>query len=512
VGDSPTVAWEAAPDRFWAEVAKLTAPDGDGADYFGNSVALSGERALVGAYRDDDRGDTSGSVYVFERQEGGTWAKVAKLTASDAEVGDHFGGSVALSGERALIGAWGDADQGLFSGSAYVFERQEDGTWAEVAKLTALDGTAGDYFGRFVALSGARALVGASGDDALMYNSGSAYVFERQEDGTWAEVAKLTASDAGLHGDFFGSSVALSGARALVGADGDDAPMWDSGSAYVFERQEDGTWIEEDKLTASDGRAGDHFGGSVALSGARALVGAVNGAGVDGEVSGSAYVFERHEDGTWAEVAKLTASDGEFLDRFGFSVALSGERALVGAFYGSGVQGESGSAYVFERQEDGTWIEEAELTASDGRAGDHFGISVALSGAWALVGAWGDADQGLFSGSAYFFKRQVCEVDLALEPPALRAGEELRVTVAVEHRRPVTVTVPFLMWVEDAEGRLVARRSSPPKTMEPGDRVEVTLAFTLPADLPAGGYRVLMGVERMQQGVAWASRWFQVIE
>ncbi|MCH7977253.1 MAG: T9SS type A sorting domain-containing protein, partial [Bacteroidetes bacterium] len=166
----------------------------------------------------------------------------------------------------------------------------EDGTWIEWAKLTASDGTAGDFFGHSVSLSRDRALVGAAYDGDLGSLSGSAYVFEQQQDGTWIEVAKLTASD-GAENHYLGRSVSLvAGTRALVGAPGDGVIDF-NGSVYVYERQEDGTWLETTKLTASDGTAKDRFGWSVSLSEDRAVVGAIQDDDL-GEASGSAYVFD----------------------------------------------------------------------------------------------------------------------------------------------------------------------------------------------------------------------------
>jgi len=264
-------------------------------------------------------------------------------------------------------------------------------------KLTASDGAQGDVFGR-VSLSGDRTLVGAHGNDDFR---GSAYIFERQGDGSWLEVDKLTASDR-AQGDNFGRSVSLSGDRALVGAHGDDDQGDFSGSAYVFERQGDGSWLEVAKLTASDGAAGDVFGNAVSLSDDRALVGAFEDDDI-GDRSGSAYVFEQQGDGSWLEVDKLIASDGAAIDRFGISVSLSGDYALVGAYWDDGLGQQSGSAYVFERQGDGSWLEVRKLNASDGAADDVFGISVSLSDERALVGAIGDDDVGDDSGSAYVY-------------------------------------------------------------------------------------------------------------
>ncbi len=399
----------------WGQVKKLTASDGAAEDRFGRSVALSGDTALVGADGDDDDGSSSGSAYIFERNNGGldNWGEVAKLTASDGAASDYFGTSVALSGDTALVGAYHDDDNGSSSGSAYIFTRNQGGAdnWGEAAKLTASDGAAYDEFGRSVALSGDAALVGAYGDEGFI---GSAYLFERNNGGAdnWGEVVKLTASD-GAAADYFGNSVALSGDTALVGAFGDDDDGSESGSAYLFERNTGGAdnWGEVVKLTASDGAADDYFGWSVALSGEAALVGA-NRDDDDGSNSGSAYLFERNSGGgdNWGQAAKLTASDGVADDEFGYAVALSGDTALVGALGGEGGSPRPGKAYVFTGRPEG-WRLAAKPIASDGDTYDYFGSSVAVDGDLALVGAPWDDDNGADSGSAYLFERNQSGVD-----------------------------------------------------------------------------------------------------
>jgi len=207
-----------------SETAKLTADDGAGNDWFGWAVSLSGDTALIGARHDDYY---RGSAYIF-RETGGVWSQVAKLTAANGAEYDYFGISVCLSGDTALIGASGSSAP-LDGGSAYVF-RETDGVWSQVAKLTADDAALGDGFGVSVSLSGATALIGAPGDG---FDSGSAYVF-RETGGVWQQVAKVTAAD-GAVDDYFGGSVFLSGDTALIGAHGDDDNGTNGGSAYVFE-------------------------------------------------------------------------------------------------------------------------------------------------------------------------------------------------------------------------------------------------------------------------------------
>ncbi|MBK9495062.1 MAG: FG-GAP repeat protein [Xanthomonadales bacterium] len=385
----------------WTQQAKLTAGDGRTYDLFGASVALDGNTALVGAYGDDvGVNGHQGSAYVFTRS-GSTWTQQAKLVAGDGAITDRFGFSVTLDGGTALVGAYGD-DVGVngHQGSAYVFTRSGS-TWTQQAKLVADDGAPNDYFGASVALDGNTALVGAYGDDVgVNSDQGSAYVFTRSG-ATWTQQAKLVAGD-GAEGDEFGSSVALDGDTALVGAIYDDVSSSNQGSAYVFTRS--GTkWMQQAKLTAGDAAAGDLLGRSVALDGDTALVGAYTddvGAISD---QGSAYVFTR-SGSTWTQQAKLTAGNGAMGDRFGISVALDGDTALVGARGDEvGVNSGRGSAYVFTRSGD-TWTQEAKLTAGDGAAGDRFGSSVALDGDTALVGAIYD-DVSSNQGSAYVFTR-----------------------------------------------------------------------------------------------------------
>ena len=283
----------------WSQGAKLTPSDGASGDRFGWSVAVDGDTAVAGAYLDDDNGSDSGSAYVFTR-ESGVWSQSAKLTASDGAAGDRFGESVAVDGDTAVVGAYLDDDNGSDSGSAYVFTR-ESGVWSQSTKLTPSDGAAGDGFGVSVAVDGDTAVVGAVYDDDNGSDSGSAYVFTR-ESGVWSQSAKLTASD-GAWEDWFGRSVAVDGDTAVAGAVYDDDNGSSSGSAYVFTR-ESGVWSQSAKLTASDGASGDWFGRSVAVDGDTAVAGAVFD-DHNGTWSGSAYLFDIQD---WTDIPGSDAS------------------------------------------------------------------------------------------------------------------------------------------------------------------------------------------------------------
>ncbi|RKH55880.1 DUF7507 domain-containing protein, partial [Corallococcus llansteffanensis] len=415
------------------EQAKLTASDAGAESYFGFSVALSGDTAVVGApFHDTAAGESVGSVYVFVRS-GTTWSEQAKLTASDAGAGNAFGFSVSLSGDTAVIGAPGHETATGVTGAAYVFVRSGT-TWSEQAELTPSDAVLNEQFGWSVVLSGDTAVVSAVSVPADNSSSGAAYVFVRGGT-TWSEQAKLTAS-APVAGEQFSWSVALSGDTALVGALYADTATG-TGAAYVFVRSGT-TWSEQAKLTVSDAVAGRYFGESVALSGDTALVGARSNV----SYAGAAYVFVRSGT-TWSEQAKLTANDSGASDLFGFSVALSGDTALVGAPFGD--NSIVGAAYVFVRSGT-TWSRQAKLTVSDATNGES-GWSVALSGDTALVGARSeDTAAGPSAGSARVYVLvSDANADLQLSKQASPAskvltGQNVTYTLTLTNKGPATAT------------------------------------------------------------------------
>jgi len=356
---------------------KLFANDGASYDYFGYSVSVSGTTAIVGASGTSD----IGSAYLYDAATG---TEIGRLRASDGALYDGFGGSVAISGTTAIVGAPWDNSNGDNSGSAYLFDTT---TGAEIAKLLPSDDELPFGFGSSVAISGTTAIVGGRINEGNGATSGSAYLFDTT---TGTEIARLLASDGAQHFGF-GSSVAISGTTAIVGANGYDPNGYEA-SAYLFDAT---TGTEIARLLASDGaQPNTGFGGSVAISGTTAIVGA-RGDDDNGVESGSAYLFDTT---TGTQIAKLLASDGAQFDRFGCSVAISGTTAIVGAYEDDDNGVISGSAYLFDTT---TGTEIAKLVASDGDDHDHAGGSVAISGTTAIVGAWGDDDNGVESGSAY---------------------------------------------------------------------------------------------------------------
>jgi hypothetical protein len=280
---------------------------------------------------------------------------------------------------------------------------------ATAQKLLAGDGAADDRFGYSVSVSGGTAVIGAYQDDDKGSESGSAYVFVQAADGTWSQQAKLTAAD-GAANDYFGYSVSVDGGTVVIGAYQDDDKGSYSGSAYVFVQAADGTWSQQAKLTAADGSVGNAFGYSVSVDGGTAVIGAYQDDD-KGDASGSAYVFVQAADGTWSQQAKLTAADGAVNDYFGYSVAVDGGTVVIGADGDNDKGFSSGSAYVFVQAADGTWSQQAKLTAADGAVGDYFGYRVSVSGGTAVIVAIGDDDKGDYSGSAYVFGSAVTVTD-----------------------------------------------------------------------------------------------------
>ena len=361
---------------------KLTAADGAENDHFGEEVAISGDTAVVGSPYDDDSGDNSGSAYVYQSI-GCNWVSLGKLTASDAAAGDFFGGAVGVSGDQAVIGAFGNDDNGSTSGSAYIFQYSA-GVWTEATKLTASDGANGDNFGCSAAISGNTAVIGATSAEM---GKGSAYVYEKIS-GTWTETAELTASDGEVN-DFFGLNVAISDDVIMIGAPRDDSF---DGSTYVFEKI-GGTWTQTQKLTGT-GYSEVSMDGDMAAIGDEVESTYYN-------ASGAVFVYEKYG-GVWTKTDTLRASDAANYDAFGSSVSISGDYVVIGASCDDDNGQDSGSTYIFENT-GATWSEVVKLNASDGTAYDGFGRPVALSGDYAVVGAINDDDNGDNSGSAYVY-------------------------------------------------------------------------------------------------------------
>ncbi len=360
-------------EEGWLQTARLEASDRIPFNRFGWSVAVSGNHLLVTAplEGEDENGENTmlspGAAYLFQRGDKGMWAETQKIVASDRTARDDFGSSAAMDGQYALVGARRqDFDQHgenymAEAGAAYFFKRNQDGVWEEQAKVVASDRSHYDDFGGTVDISGARAIIGAYGEDNIpptgdpenadFTKIGAAYIFERSTDDEWTEVQKIVGSDR-ESADAFGKSVAIHGDYAVVGAPGKD---WSGilinykgvGTAYVYKRNEDGEWIEMQRLNASDREDEDAFGWSVAIHGDLIVVGAYG----EGEAinQGAAYVFQRNEDESWTEIQKIIAPNGQSEDRFGEFVAIhQGQAAVAAPFANQPNAISAGAVYLYD--------------------------------------------------------------------------------------------------------------------------------------------------------------------
>lgn len=313
----------------WNWQATLTASDGAAFDNFGNSVSIHGDYAIVGAWQKDvGTNGNQGAAYVFSRI-GTTWSQQAILTSSDGASSNNFGRSVSIHGNYAIVGAYQKSvGTNTSQGSTYVFIRNGI-TWSQQVILTASDGAAFDHFGYSVGIHGNYAIVGAYYKNVgTNSGQGKAYIFNRTGS-TWNEQAILTSSD-GAASDAFGISVSINGDYAIVGADSKDIGLNVSqGKAYIFSRI-GSAWSQQAMFTASDGAPYDNFGSSVSISGNYAIVGAEQkdiGANFS---QGKAYIFYANGT-TWIQQAMLTASDGSAGDDFGNGVGISSNNIIIGA-------------------------------------------------------------------------------------------------------------------------------------------------------------------------------------
>jgi len=393
---------------------KQTAADRAAQDRLGMAVDISGGFALSGASLEDhdsNGGDSliqAGSAYIFGRGFGGNWTQVQKLVASDRAANDRFGFSVSIDGERALIGATNKTEgSNNGQGAAYIFERQTNGNWAEVQKLTHPQGMALDNFGSSVKLKGDIAIVGAAfADPQGIKDAGQVFVFRRDSMGTWALHQALEASDKEI-GDSFGSALDITGSQLAVGAwfahnlqtsTNNDS---DAGAVYIFEYDSLlDQWIENQIVVPDtlDWNGGDLFGGSLAITDSLLVVGA-DGDDTDEALqnilnsSGAVFVFEKDVNGQFQQTKKLVASDRETNGNFGQKIALSGDSLLVGAPGESEKVGGqdpngltfAGAAYLFVRNNSGNWEERQRIVAPDRESFDSFGFALAMTPTYLII-------------------------------------------------------------------------------------------------------------------------------
>ncbi len=383
------------------ETAIMVADDGDVADNYGWSVAIEGTTAVVGSLNDDAVGSDSGSVYILS-YDGNRWDQTQKLVATGIGSFDGFGDSVAISGDTIVIGSPGDDDAGSGAGAAYVFTNIA-GVWTQTTKLVPPTLAGGDNCASEVDIDQDTIILSAMLTDSNGSNSGAAYIYRRIA-GTWTYMTQLVPND-NAEFDRFGMDVAVSGSRVLISAPSDDDNGGSStGSAYIFERDGE-TWSQTHKLTASDADPDDQFGERLDLSNTTALIGSRYDNAPLGN-SGSAYIFE-FDGSDWIEQPKLTAPDASSSDYFGQDVAIHNNRAIIGAWGQNDPFGffNAGAAYAYSKT-NGVWSLDNKIVASDQEGSDFFGYAVAVSDDFAIIGADGNDDfwWGPDAGAVYMIE------------------------------------------------------------------------------------------------------------
>lgn len=326
---------------IWQETSKIVSSDIQAGDFFGYDVATDGDYAFISTPVIDSY---KGAVYVFKNI-AGTWTEVQKLMASDAEDFDYFGYSVDIQGDYAIIGAYGDDDVASDAGVAYIF-KNISGTWTEVQKIEAPNGDTDDHFGISVGIYGDYAIVGAPDSTYNSVNSGSAYVFKNIS-GTWTNTQQIISSDVAL-GDHFGNAVSIFNDKLVVGANyKTDAATW-IGAAYIFHNNS-GTWEENLKISPPfDNQDYMHFGSALQIYENRLIIGAYGNVSFTPYVAGSAYVFDYiNTSNSWAYTSKLISTNNDTDDVFGYAVSISNQHILVGAQMSDIVDDNAGALYGF---------------------------------------------------------------------------------------------------------------------------------------------------------------------
>ncbi|MEM7367700.1 MAG: T9SS type A sorting domain-containing protein [Bacteroidota bacterium] len=427
----------------WQLKEKLVPGNRAAGNEFGVSVSISGRFAIIGSWGEGlNQGGNSissvGAAYIYERIQG-KWTERQKIIHEDPSQFDGFGYAVAMTEQHALVGvpqkSLTDSSGSLvdMAGLAYVFEQDSSGQWLQSQQLHASDPAQIANFGFAVAISGEYLVVGAVNESRdtmggnFLARAGAAYVFEKSPAGIWEETQKITASDREFRAQF-GQSVAIHAHRLVVGAfakdeistDGNQHLLSNTGAAYIFERDSNGVWLESQKIAASDRKSDDGFGFDVAMDADHILAGAPND---DHDTTvfnlfsnaGSAYLFEQDSTGNWIEVQKLLASDKTSSDFFGISIAIDGGNCVIGAYQhefdeaGTNMIGGAGAAYVFQENQMGNWIQTNKLVSSDRGSNERFGEAISMSGNAILVGVKQDredmtgANPMNNAGSAFLF-------------------------------------------------------------------------------------------------------------
>lgn len=505
-GTSPAFVYDLAGPTPTVPLSTLINPGSVADDYFGSAVAISGTRVVVGAFQNDAGKRDAGSAYVYELTGASFLAPSLTLTNPGPGRGDNFGYAVAISGTRVVVGAINDNAGASQSGSAYVYELASATPLVPSLTLTNPSPETYDYFGSALAISGTRVVVGVPYDDHGETNSGSAYVYDLAGATPGVPVLTLTNPSPAVLG-YFARSVALSGTRLVVGSHAGDTYAFDAGRAYVYDLA--GATPSAPLLTITNSNPAAHdvynlwshgFGYSVALSGTRLVVGAP-GDDAAASQAGGAYVYDLASATPAVPLAVLNRGSIASQDNFGQSVAVSGKLVVVGAPQTDTGAPSAGSAYLYDLSSAVPNVPVLTLTNPTPAFGDEFGWSVAVSGSRVLVGAVSDR----IGGSVHVYdlaSPTPAAPFLTLTNPSPADAEHFGAAVALAGTR-VAVGAPFEHAGLYQVGRAyVYDLASPTPTapvltmLNPSPAAEDTFG----GDVAILGARVLVGAARDDTG------------
>jgi hypothetical protein len=380
-------------------------------DRFGYAVAISGNYAIIGAYYEDDAtGSNSGKAYIYDVTTGSLLHTLDNPNAYSTSGNDYFGRSVAISGNYAIVGAWYEDDAGgTQSGKAYIFDVATGTLLHTLGNPNAYGTSADDWFGLSVSISGNYAIVGARlEDEASGSNSGKAYIFDVAT-GTLLHTLDNPNAYGTVIEDNFGWSVAIYGNYAIVGSMDTDStghPLAQSGKAYIFNATTGSLVHTLNNPNAYGSSDYDYFGSSLAISGNYAIVGASGEGDASGNSSGKAYIFDVATGTLLHTLDNPNPYGSSSYDNFGNYVSISGNYAIVSAYGEDEASGNSsGKAYIYDATT-GSLLHTLDNPNAYGTVGDdNFGYSVSISGNYAIIGAFReDEGAGDNSGKAYIYQ------------------------------------------------------------------------------------------------------------
>lgn len=377
-------AFSAPPSGPVIENQRFLPTDLEHLDRFGRGVAVDGNTAIITAMSGNTVDINTGVAYVYQRASAAApWVQTVKLQAADARRGQYFGTDIDIDGNIAVIGAANDNTYGSESGAAYVFQRDSGGVWSQIAKLLPNDGLIASHFGSSVAVSGNRIIIGANNQSGAALRSGAAYVFTPDSLGTWSQMAKLTGSSSAWPGAAFGYDVDIEGDQAVVGASNQGMPPNTPGAAYAF-RLTNGSWLETGVLQSNDPAQLEQFGISVSIETNTIAVGASRELNGQNRV-GAVHLFEKNGSDQWNAIQRIDSPLNRDIGNFGQSIAMSSGKLLVGAENHLLAPSTGGAAYVYVKGASQWGL--AQSLVGTASVNGLFGNSVALDGNSAFVGA-----------------------------------------------------------------------------------------------------------------------------